>query len=779
MPTFRRLRTKLTVLYAGLFAAVVVLISLVVYTAVSGNMTRLVREDLVASGTVFDRVWALRNAQLENGAGLLSRDFGFREAIASNDQATIRSALNNLKVRLGIDQAFMIGADGRMIAADGRPVGAIGPGALQGMEGDEGAAGVVMIGGAPHEVVSEPILAPTLMGWVVFAAKLDRAQMDALERLSAIPLDATVLDRDASGRWSDAGHQLSAGEERRIGGYVDRALAQHAWNPRVLQTAAGPTEVMVKPLTSLSSTAPAALLLSYPMARAMAPYQPLLLAVIVTGLVGLALLVAGSWALARNLTRPILALEDAARRLQSGERTEVAVATGDEIGRLAESFNAMAAEIGDRERRITHLALHDPDTDMPNHQWLQRYLERLEGRSAGQVFVAALGVDRFAHVRGAIGYDLAADLVSEIGSTLKRSHGAARIARLSTDVLGIAFPAADLEEARSVVGEMQRALEAPMRLGDNTVDVSLTIGLASRPLTGERVRSLIERANIALDLARAGRQKLAVFDDTLYGDPSENLSMMSEMRQSILAGEMLLHHQPKYDLKLSAVTGVEALVRWRHPMRGLVPPDAFIAMAEETGHIRALTEWVIDQAIADQKVLCGHGLDLEMAINVSGRLLDDDGFAQAALARIKRAAAPICFEITETAVIERPDVALGIIDRFVAAGVKVAIDDYGTGLSSLAYLKQIRAHELKIDKSFVLAMASSQRDALLVRSTVDLAHGLGLTVTAEGVESPTALALLSAMGCDHAQGYLIARPLPLNELLTFMAQEERSIRTYG
>ncbi len=413
MPTFRRLRTKLTILYAGLFAGVVLLISLVVYTAVSNNVTRLVREELVASGTVFDRVWALRAAQLENGAGLLSRDFGFREAIASNDQATIRSALDNLKVRLGIDQALMIGADGHLIAADGAPVGAISPGALQALEGDGTASGVLMIGGAPHEVVSVPILAPTVMGWVVFAAKLDHAQMTALERLSAIPLDASVLDRDASGRWSDADGRLGVGEARRIGGYVDQAMATHSWAPQVLSTADGPTAVMVKPLTVLSPDAPAALLLSYPMSRAMAPYQPLLYAVVVTALTGLALLVLGSWALARSLTRPILALDEAATRLKNGERTEVAVVTGDEIGRLAESFNAMAAEIGKRERRITHLALHDPDTDLPNHQWLQRRLERTGG---DDLFVAALGVDRYAHVRGAIGYDLAGELVGEIGA---------------------------------------------------------------------------------------------------------------------------------------------------------------------------------------------------------------------------------------------------------------------------------------------------------------------------------------------------------------------------
>ena len=202
-------------------------------------------------------------------------------------------------------------------------------------------------------------------------------------------------------------------------------------------------------------------------------------------------------------------------------------------------------------------------------------------------------------------------------------------------------------------------------------------------------------------------------------------------------------------------------------------------MAEQTGHIRALTDWVLAQALADQREMRAAGHDLSVSVNISGRLLDDADFADRALEMIAESDGDICFEITETAVIENPELALSLIDRFASAGVAISIDDYGAGLSSLAYLKLIRANELKIDKSFVFSMADSQRDALLVRSTVDLAHSLGLKVTAEGVETPTALALLSGMGCDIAQGYLIARPMPLNKLLIFMAEEKQAAKTYG
>jgi EAL domain-containing protein (putative c-di-GMP-specific phosphodiesterase class I)/GGDEF domain-containing protein len=778
VPHFRSLRTRLTVLYAGLFAAAMLLISLAVYTAISDNAIRVVRGELTASGGVFDRIWAMRTAQLENGAGLLSRDFGFREAIATHDNATITSALQNLKVRLGIDLAFMIGVDGK-ITADGEQARGLDSTSLTAMQGDDAAAGVMVVGRAPYEVVSVPVLAPVQMGWVVFANRLDDRQMTALERLSAIPLDAAVLVRGSDGAWRDDGKPANHVEQDRVSRFVDTALKGGS-RPGELVTRQGPAIALTKPLSSIAGGPPVVLVLKYPISRAMAPYQPLLAVIASAGFLGVILLIVGSWGLARSVTRPLSALEEAAHRLQRGEEATVTISGDDEIARLAEGFNAMAAEIGERERRIIHLALHDADSGLPNRQWLDRHITELTEFPDGEaVVVAALGIDRFAHVRGAIGHGLAGGLVGEIGARLRERRPDLHVARLSTAVLGVAFRASDLDTARRAVGELQAALDAPVRLGETTIDVSLTAGLAFQALGAERVASVIERANIALDQARDARQTVAAFDATAYGDPAANLSLMGEMRRSILEGDLLLHHQPKYDLRRGVVSGVEALVRWRHPSRGLLGPNLFVPMAEETGHIRALTEWVLAQAIADQAIMRLAGHALSVSVNISGRLLGDTEFAEVALAMIAAAEGEICLEITETAVIENPELGLAVIERFAAAGVAISIDDYGTGLSSLAYLKQIRASELKIDKAFVVAVADSQRDALLVRSTVDLAHGLGMKVTAEGVETPTALALLSSMGCDLIQGYLIARPMPLNELLIFMDQEKQTVRTYG
>jgi EAL domain-containing protein (putative c-di-GMP-specific phosphodiesterase class I) len=214
-------------------------------------------------------------------------------------------------------------------------------------------------------------------------------------------------------------------------------------------------------------------------------------------------------------------------------------------------------------------------------------------------------------------------------------------------------------------------------------------------------------------------------------------------------------------------------VRWRHPQRGAIAPDLFVPMAEQTAHIRALTDWVLAKSLEASTLLASAGWPISISVNVSGRVLGDRDFARHALQMIGRDNSGLCFEITETAVIDNPTAALENIDLFVANGVRISIDDYGSGLSSLAYLKQIKAHELKIDKVFIQNLARTQRDALLVRSTVDLAHSLGLKVTAEGVEDEPTFALLAAMGCDTAQGYFVSKPIAMNELLTLLHDPQR------
>lgn len=754
---FTSLRARLTVLYAGLFGLALLVTAVAVYISVSANARGQVERELTSAGAVFDRVWAMRARQLTDGATVLSRDFGFREAVATGDAPTVESALDNLRGRLALDRAMLVGMDGA-ITGGGDLDEAAAADLWHALDGGA-TSGVLTIRGRPYQAVASPILAPELTGWVVFAVRLDQAELSALEKLSSIPLTATVLTHSEAGWFTATGRPAEAAVSR----FADASLKRPAGNPRRLDAAGGDAIALAKPLATLSKER-SALVLRYPLALAMAPYNALLLSIFAVGGAGLAILVAGSWLLAKSITRPVKALDEAAHRLERGEDAVVEIATNDEIGRLAGSFNAMAAGIRYRESRITRMALTDQDTDLPNRRALE---QALSARDADGSWVAVLGFERFGQVRAAVGYRLAADMVREVGRRAAMIIDGAICARVSNDRLALLLDAADAATATAAVESLLEALREPVRVEGVTIDVILGAGLA--PVAEDHALAPVERASVALDQARDAHQAVAVFDAATYGDPASKLSLMSEMLEALETGAISLHYQPKHDVRAGRITGAEALLRWVHPERGFVRPDLFVELAEETGHIRELTRWTIARALADQAAMRAEGLDLLISVNLSGRLVADPDFAGETIARISEAGGRLCLEITETAVIGNPQAALDVIDRYREAGVGVSIDDYGSGLSSLAYLKQIQADELKIDKTFVLGLSENARDALLVKSTIDLAHSLGLKIVAEGVETAEALALLSGMGCDLAQGYFIARPMPVADFLGFMA----------
>jgi predicted signal transduction protein with EAL and GGDEF domain len=783
LTAFASLRTRLTVLYAGLFGATMILVSMAVFAAVSTNAERAVRDQLTSTGAVFDQVWALRSGRLQDGASLLARDFGFRSAIATNDQETINSALDNLKGRLNVDFAFMVGIDGSIIGENTPEVQAAAE-RMVAILGEGIASGVLTLGQDSYQAIAAPVLSPVLTGWVVFARQLDQGEMRALEGLSAIPIQATVLHREEDG-WVSSSGRFPPDSATDFSEIIDRSIpgqsSAGAAAPQIkLKDRSGPSLAMVKSLESLDGGPPAVLLLRYPLTLAMEAYRPLLTTVLLTGLLGIALVIWGSWALARTVTRPLLALRETVRRLQAGERSHAPVETRDEIGALAQGFNEMADEIAEREARILRQATHDTETGLLNRPAYLQQLERLSADAAtAALVVVAVSINRFEHVRGAIGYGPANALLQEVGRRAAALAVDGEVARLATATLAFSFRAPDAAQAQLQLTQALDRLEAPFPLEGGMIDVHLSVGMAIHGVHADEPGLLIERAGIGLSQARSTLQKVKAFDAEAYGDPAANLSLMSEMAVAMEDGSLDLFYQPKLDLRSRTINACEALVRWRHPVRGMLPPDLFIPMAEQTGHIRALTDWVLIRALRDQAVMLDAGHAMAVSINVSGCLLGDMEFAEQALKIAATAKGPLCFEITETAVIENPQVAFGVIDRFAAAGIAVSIDDYGSGLSSLAYLKQIRADELKIDKAFVLSIDSSAKDALLVRSTIDLAHSLGLKVTAEGVETEAGLALLSAMGCDVAQGYLIGRPTPLEGLLAVLDQEQTISRRYG
>ncbi len=749
---FTRLRTRLTLFYGGLFGLALAFIAAFLYPMVSAQALKSAKGQLEATSKAFERIEALQTHQLRESAGISATDFGFRSAVAMAeiDPVTARTALANLHRRIGVDIAYLILPNGVVVS---EPSAAeLPPELIAKLMADETDHGALVLERSAYRAVAAPVLAPDNIGWLLVGARLDDAQMRSLASLTAIPIEAELLvhrgsswmltARSAEKRVEDVDQKARAPENDAI--IEDRQVASMDGNDIRLQ-------------------------LSFPIAVALAPMMSLLGILLATGLVGLAILGVAAWFLARSITRPIAVLEAATRRIEDGDYSPVQIQSRDEIGRLARGFNMMVNTIEERTRTITHQALHDRETDLPNRQHFERALHEVVVES-GYIYVGAIGIDRYSQIRDAIGYSNAASLVAALGGRLRERQMLAAPARLSGDIIGIAFVARSEAEAVLWLGETVTALELPLEVGRQRIDITAKAGFArlSEPSAGGQ--NPIDRASIALDQARKAHRKIAAFDADAYGDPVANLSLMGDMLRALASGSIFLVHQPKLNLRTGEYDGVEALVRWPHPERGHIRPDIFVPMAEETGHIRELTEWVLAQALKDQATLAAAGLSMRVSVNISGRLLGDPWLEQMVDRLAGKGLDKLCFEITETAVMNDPDRAMTQLRLFAEKGIPISIDDYGAGLSSLAYLKMMPAQELKIDRGLLAGLTANGRDTFLLRSTIDLGHGLGMKVVAEGVEDTQALAILQGLGCDLAQGYLISRPVPLPDLIRFLKE---------
>ena len=451
-----------------------------------------------------------------------------------------------------------------------------------------------------------------------------------------------------------------------------------------------------------------------------------------------------------------LDLETALGRLARGDLT--VRMRGAAQDHMALAFNAVA------DRLASAVAASDP----AGASLLDAVSAAYAAAGDRQLFFAIVGLGRFGELRRQLGSELAGGILTQVCERLIRHVPEVRIGRVGRTQVEILFPAQSEGEAEALLERAWTRLEQPLELDDQSIDLDVVIGYAQAQQGDDAV---VENAAMALARAQSGHAKIAGYSVEERRAAAARLQLMRDLHRALAGDELFLAYQPKYRCRTDGIDSVEALIRWNHPEHGLVPPDRFIGLAEETGAITELTRWVVQRAIVDQQRLAAKGHPLPVYVNLSGRLVADAAFTEWLLDQVQPLPrGMIGMEITETAIIEDPEHALANLQALADAGVPIAIDDYGAGLSSLAYLKQLPATELKIDRLFISSLTSGHRDPLLVRSTIDLAHALEMEVTAEGVEEAATLALLRTMGCDLIQGYFIARPMPLDQLEALLAE---------
>ncbi len=453
---------------------------------------------------------------------------------------------------------------------------------------------------------------------------------------------------------------------------------------------------------------------------------------------------------------------------------------GQEIQLLVEAYNHMRREIHQRQTALEHQAMHDALTGLPNRALLQDRLEQAmhlaHRQGTGMIFVL-MDLDRFKEINDTLGHPVGDQVLQQVSQRLARNlRESDTVARLGGDEFAIVATDLQPHEVPAFLAKIVHVVGEVITVGGQDLYVGASLGVALYPDHGEDAATLIRRADIAMYRAKRNKRDFVIYDASFDEHSIDNLSLLGDLRSELdrPGGALHLHYQPQVDLASGRIVCVEALLRWQHPRLGFVSPEEIIRLAEQSGLMNSLTGLILREAISDCAAWQSRHPEVGVAVNLSAWDLQDPelpGVIRQLLEEHDLTGDRLTLEITESAVMNDPLRAREVMQQLSRMGAALAIDDYGTGFSSLAYLKLLPVDSLKIDRSFVIDMLDDENDAIIVRSTVELAHNLGLKVVAEGVENVEVLDLLRAHGCDAAQGYHLARPMPARRLLHWLAGE--------
>ncbi|WP_168453541.1 putative bifunctional diguanylate cyclase/phosphodiesterase [Sphingopyxis microcysteis] len=756
---FRSLKLRIAVAYATLFALVLAAVVLLAGNGIARFGENSASRDLAANARVFDEIIALRAQQMRGSTDILSRDFGFREAVATHDDATIESALLSLRQRSRSAAAFVVGLDGSIVGSSDAALPAVEDlwNALD--AGQE--RGVIRLGEKLALAAASPVETPDTIGWLVMAQPLDAAEMKRLSRLAAVDIDARVLPASrlptALGN-ATLGNVVETNDGDRILHHVTALPAlQQGLRPR--------------------------LLLNHSLSEALAEYSGLQWLLAALAAAGLSLVVVLSWRVARTITSPLRALDAATRRLGEGKDAKVEITSEDEIGRLGASFNTMVDAIAERERQITHVALHDGLTNLPNRKLFVEQLDHalLRRRDDMQLMVVYVDLDDFKVVNDTLGHPAGDALLRNVAAHLQDVLGDAIVARLGGDEFAILL--SDLpatENLAALADRLQDCFDRSIVIDGQQADASASLGIAVAPADGVDGITLMKNADLALYRAkRDGKSTYQFFERSLDEQARYRRQMELDLRLAIRDGGFELHFQPLYSLQEERLKAFEALIRWPHPERGMISPAEFIPLAEETGLIVQIGEWVVREACRQAASWPG---DLAVAVNISPKQFLSPNLATVVLSALATSGLPATrleLEITESIFISNVERTLDALHGLRKLGVRIALDDFGTGYSSLSYLRSFPFDKLKIDQSFVRDLTAGGNANAVIRAITTLADALGMETLAEGVEDEAQAEILRQEGCRQIQGYLLSRPINARAVHEFidemqnMAEVER------
>ncbi len=767
------LRNSFQARIAGVLVMLLLVVIGALYVAVQAATDAAVRsqarEQLDVGSLVFQRLLEMRGRQLHDAVQVLAADFGFKAAVASADTATIRSALANHGARINASAVMMLSLDGNLEISTDRQISGetaqrLSVEVMQ-RQRDGTQIFLMPIADKIYLLVQATVAAPLPIARVMMGFQVDDAFAAELRELAHLDLTLLATQDGVADIWIST---LSPAQREQLQGSM-AALPDDAVSLIGAESYLNQTLV----LASGDGFAVHALL-HKSLNQAQQAFAPLDKNILLIAMAALSASLGGALLLARSVSQPVQQLAAVAERIRQGDyQASLDLHRSDELGRLATAFKAMQQGIADRERQLAHNALHDALTELPNRTLA---LERLGSAITAQRPTALLyvGVANFRAVNeslGPQGGDVALQQLSaRLQTTLRPGDS---VARIIGDEFLLLLEHTDTDGAVGIADKVQQLLLKPLRVGTQDVVMECRIGIASYPADGNAPEELLRWATIAMQDAAGTASNLQVYQRGRDDAQQRQIRLIRDLRHAPARAELQLHYQPKLDVADGQVRQAEALLRWQHPELGMISPGEFIPLAERSGSITLLTAWVIEEVMRQWREWAERGLHVQVSLNIATEDLIDPQLparVRELLVKYQVPAEQLIFEITESGVMLNPEIALQVLHGLRECGISLSVDDFGTGYSSLAQLKRMPVQELKIDQSFIRDLDDASEDAVIVRSTIEMSHSLGLKVVAEGVELERSLQLLARWNCDTAQGYLISRPLAAQVFETWMAQ---------
>ncbi|WP_426105733.1 putative bifunctional diguanylate cyclase/phosphodiesterase [Pseudomonas sp. TWR1-1-3] len=722
------------------------------------------QEQLKTGTRVFERFMDLRWRRIQYGLNWLTNDSDFREATIKGSPSLIEHALQEFEASLHGSELFVLDLDGNIITSTlkGLPAGQAFPyaKALRLARRNTQTMVIGILAGRPYMLVQGVVLGPLPVVRVVSGMPMDDVFAHELSSLSNLEVSFMTVKPGESGI-------LSSTQPDFMSASIIEFVQEHTPGSTIHFSEFHGRRFLGQMLQLANSGDPGngqvMAVLQSPLDQTMQAFDSLDRKFLWISLGALLASLLGALWLARAVSRPVSLLAEAAQRIGRGNyETPVELTRRDELGFLAKAINAMQSGIAVREQQLAHNALHDPLTGLPNRALAMERLGSAISARRGVVLIY-LGIDNYRVINESFGPEGGERIMRESArvmlDALRERDTAARI---TGNEFLLLLESTQVDVGVALADRLYALLKRPLSIDGHEVLLEVCMGIAIYPLNGQSAEELISRAAIACRDAAALPGYLQVYQQDRDLAHQRQIQLIRDLRSAASDGQLQLYYQPKMDIRSGHVRQAEALLRWQHPELGMVSPAEFIPLAERTGSMFLLTGWVIEEGIRQLAEWNRKGLHMQLSLNISAEDLHGENLlmtVERLLKRYQLSAEQLIFEITESTAMRDPEHSLNVLEKLRDGGISLSVDDFGTGYSSLAHLKRLPVQELKIDQSFIRNLDETSEDAVIVRSTIEMSHNLGLKVVAEGVEYQHTLELLERWHCDTAQGFLISRPM--------------------